>query len=268
MYKRQCGHIAAVTLRDGSVISAYGHYLLGAAVLVKWHPNARPAEPVKRELDRLERFASSAILGQVARPNVDYQVKQNALVMTGQAWIQVPLDKRLAALDKNGTIELVFKPKQQGGMPILVACAAHGVEGFRIAYDQRSSVTSSKQVLYSDQRVTLDRMEYSVQVDNQSDPRPFTTDLQQIAYVMNSGHGAFYRDGRRFSKQTETGDGGSLFHYMVKRGAAKGKLFISIAALVRNAEVSGAVRGELHAVRIYDRPLTADELRRNRLATD
>ena len=264
----KCGHIAAVALRDGSVISAYGHYLRGAAVLVKWHPNARPAEPVKRELDRLERFASSAILGQVARPSVDYQVKQKSLVMTGQAWIQVPLDKRLAALDRNGTIELVFRPKRQGGMPILVACAAHGVEGFRIAYDQRSSVTSSKQVLYSDQRVTLDRMEYSVQVDNQSDPRPFTTDLQQIAYVMNSGHGAFYRDGRRFSKQTETGDGGSLFHYMVKRGAAKGKLFISIAALVRNAEVSGVVRGELHAVRIYDRPLTADELRRNRLATD
>jgi hypothetical protein len=264
----KCGHIAAVALRDGSVISAYGHYLKGAAVLIKWHPDARPATPVKRDLERLKRFASSAILGQVARPKVDYQVKRDSLVLTGQAWIQIPLDKRLAALDKNGTIELVFKPKQQGGMPILVACAAYGVEGFRIAYDQRNDISSSNQVLYSDQRVTLDRLEYSIQVNAQSDPRPFTTDLQQIAYVMNSGHGVFYRDGRRFSKQTETGDGGSLFHYTVKKGGAKDKLFISIGALVRNAEVSGAVQGDLHAIRIYDRPLTVGELRRNRLATD
>ncbi len=264
----KCGHIAAVALRDGSVISAYGHYLKGAAVLIKWHPDARPATPVKRDVERLKRFASSAILGQVARPKVDYQVKRDSLVLTGQAWIQIPLDKRLAALDKNGTIELVFKPKQQGGMPILVACAAYGVEGFRIAYDQRNDLTSSNQVLYSDQRVTLDRLEYSIQVNSQSDPRPFTTDLQQIAYVMDSGHGVFYRDGRRFSKQTETGDGGSLFHYTVKKGGAKDKLFISIGALVRNAEVSGAVQGDLHAIRIYDRPLTVGELRRNRLATD
>jgi hypothetical protein len=33
-----CGHIAAVALPDGQVISAYGHYQLGAAVLVKWKP--------------------------------------------------------------------------------------------------------------------------------------------------------------------------------------------------------------------------------------
>ncbi|GIS63261.1 MAG: hypothetical protein CM1200mP2_54860 [Planctomycetaceae bacterium] len=86
----------------------------GAAVLVKWHPNARPAEPVKRELDPLGTICLVRHFGAgLARPNVDYQVKQNALVMTGQAWIQVPLDKRLAALDKNGTIELVFKPKHK-----------------------------------------------------------------------------------------------------------------------------------------------------------
>jgi hypothetical protein len=39
-----CGHIAAVALPDGQVISAYGHYQPGAAVLVKWRPDpARPA---------------------------------------------------------------------------------------------------------------------------------------------------------------------------------------------------------------------------------
>ena len=259
----KCGHIAAVALPDGHVISAYGHYLKGAAVLIKWHPDARPAIPVKRDLKHLKRFASSRILGQVARPNVDYEVQQDSLVMTGHAWIHVPLDERLAALDKNGTIELVLKPKQQGGMPTLVACAAQGVEGFRIAYDQRN-ITSSNQVLYSDQRVTLDRMEYSIQVDGQSDPRPFTTDVQQIAYLMRGGQGTFYRDGRRFSKQTETGGGGSLFHYTVKKGGGQDKLFISIGALVRNAAASNTIQGELHAIRIYNRPMTAAELRRNR----
>lgn len=32
------GHIAALALPDGHIISAYGHYQLGAAVLVKWKP--------------------------------------------------------------------------------------------------------------------------------------------------------------------------------------------------------------------------------------
>jgi len=36
----KCGHIAAVALPDGHVISAYGHYLKRAAVLIKWKPNA------------------------------------------------------------------------------------------------------------------------------------------------------------------------------------------------------------------------------------
>jgi hypothetical protein len=251
----KCGHIAAVALPDGHVISAYGHYLKGAAVLIKWNPDARPVTPVERDLQDLERSASSAILQQVARPNIDYKAKQSSLVLTGQAWIHVPLDKRLAALDKNGTIELILKPKQQGGMPLLVSCAARGVEGFRIAYDQRN-IDLSNQVLFSDQRVTSDRMEYSIQVASQSDPRPFATDVQQIAYVLRDGRGVFYRDGHRFSKQTETGDGGSLFHYTVKKSGGREKLVISIGGLVRNATASGALQAELYAIRIYNRPLT------------
>lgn len=34
----RCGHIASVALGDGHVLSAYGHYDQGAAVLVKWKP--------------------------------------------------------------------------------------------------------------------------------------------------------------------------------------------------------------------------------------
>jgi hypothetical protein len=33
-----CGHIGAAALADGRVISAYGHYQLGAAVLIQWKP--------------------------------------------------------------------------------------------------------------------------------------------------------------------------------------------------------------------------------------
>jgi hypothetical protein len=258
----KCGHIAAVALPDGHVVSAYGHYLKGAAVLIKWHPDARPATPVKRDLQDLDKFASSAILQQVARPMVDYEAKQSSLVLTGRAWIHVPLDERLAVLDKNGTIELILKPQQQGGMPILVACAARGVEGFRIAYDQRN-IDLSNQVLYSDQRANLHRMEYSIQVAGESDPRPFTTDVQQIAYVMQNGHGTFYRDGHRFSHQRETGDRGSLFHYTVKKSGSSEKLLISIGALVKGAAASAPFQGEVYAIRIYDRPLTVEELRRN-----
>ena len=36
------GHIGAVVLDDGHIISVYGQYLLGAAVLVTWDPNAEP----------------------------------------------------------------------------------------------------------------------------------------------------------------------------------------------------------------------------------
>jgi len=36
----KCGHIGAVALPDGHIISAYGHYQLGASVLIKWQPDA------------------------------------------------------------------------------------------------------------------------------------------------------------------------------------------------------------------------------------
>jgi hypothetical protein len=41
----QCGHVASVVLDDGHVLSAYGQYLLGAAVLIRWKPDAGPVQP-------------------------------------------------------------------------------------------------------------------------------------------------------------------------------------------------------------------------------
>jgi len=42
----KCGHIGSVVLPDGHIISAYGHYQLGASVLIKWKPDAELAQPV------------------------------------------------------------------------------------------------------------------------------------------------------------------------------------------------------------------------------
>jgi hypothetical protein len=44
----QCGHVAAVVLEDGQILSAYGQYRLGATVLIKWKPDAGPIEVVPR----------------------------------------------------------------------------------------------------------------------------------------------------------------------------------------------------------------------------
>ncbi len=38
----QCGHIGSAVLDDGFILTAYGHYLKEAAVLIKWKPGAQP----------------------------------------------------------------------------------------------------------------------------------------------------------------------------------------------------------------------------------
>lgn len=65
-----CGHIGSVALRDGHVISAYGHYQLGATVLIKWKPDAEPAVAVPRigiqigpQANDLERYAADELAG-------------------------------------------------------------------------------------------------------------------------------------------------------------------------------------------------------------
>jgi hypothetical protein len=52
----------------------------------------------------------------------------------------------------------------------------------------------------------------------------------------------------------------------VKKNGSHRKLLISIGALVIGSSAGAAFEGELHAVRIYDRPLTPEELGRNRRA--
>jgi len=63
----KCGHIAAAALADGHLISVYGHYQLGAAVLIKWKPDAEPVPAVPNvgvqigpQAGELERYATMA----------------------------------------------------------------------------------------------------------------------------------------------------------------------------------------------------------------
>lgn len=37
-YNGECGHLYAIALRDGSVLTEYGHYLKKSAVLIRWTP--------------------------------------------------------------------------------------------------------------------------------------------------------------------------------------------------------------------------------------
>ncbi|MCG2685418.1 MAG: glycoside hydrolase [Planctomycetales bacterium] len=41
-YAGNCGHLASTILNDGSVLTAYGKYQNGSAVLIKWNPTALP----------------------------------------------------------------------------------------------------------------------------------------------------------------------------------------------------------------------------------
>ena len=274
----QCGHIGAVALDDGSIISAYGNYLKGAAVLVRWKPDAEPALPLAAEDDAPSEQIDSIAYQGIAVNGTHYRIAEgdpSRLVLAGAAWIHVPSDDRLLALAGNATIEIILKPEKQGGMPSLVYCTSvsqkHPGGGFQISYDQRN-LERNTQVLYSDERADPERAEYSVMVDLASKPKPFELVMHQIAYVVRGGRGRFFRDGRPFSRQTESGvaagkDGELLFNYCMKQGAARRDVRLAIGAAPMGRGVGRALHATIAAVRIYDRALTPLELRRNRGAT-
>ena len=265
----KCGHIGAVALDDGSIISVYGHYQTGAAVLIKWKPDAGPAEPAG-EWEHTGPAVDESIADQVAQRDADYQVGEDGLTLNGNAWIHLPNHERLTALDQ-GTIEVIFKPEKQGGMPCIVSCTSVGpktpVFGFSMVYDQRG--TNPDQLLYSDQRVDPEQMEYSIMVGERSTPAPLQWNVQQLTYVVDNGHGRFYRDAVPFSAQKETSKTApaALFKYVFDRAGGQAGVYIAIGAPAPARSVGGALRARLIAVRIYDRALTPAEMQRNRIAT-
>ena len=70
----QCGHVGAVALPDGSMISAYGDYRYGTAVLIKWKPDAEPAVAMPKvgvqlgpKASDLERYAADELAGYLGK---------------------------------------------------------------------------------------------------------------------------------------------------------------------------------------------------------
>jgi len=91
-----CGHVAAVALGDGHILSAYGNYPIGV-VLIKWKPDAEPAQAVPRvqvligpNARELERFAADELAGYLgklfdidARPTTESPGSADVLLLVG-----------------------------------------------------------------------------------------------------------------------------------------------------------------------------------------
>lgn len=268
----KCGHIGAVALKNGKMISAYSHYQMGAVVLVEWDPSSnatvdaasQSAEPWNPKPKGADAFHS------IAQPVKDYTAGPDGLHLGGAAWVHIPTDDRLMQLN-NGTIEVVLEPKNKGDMPMLLTCRGlhrdRNVWGFSIGYDLRSDTNTQR--IYSDQRVHVENGEYSIQIASPNTPKAFKQTLHQLAYVVKDGHGAFYRDGLPFKTTRETGKDGSLFKYVHdKTGGNKDGVHIALGGRPQgDATVSTPLHGRFVALRIYDRALTTDELTRNRRTT-
>gem|GEM_PF-1419135 len=273
-----CGHIAATVLDDGSVLSAYGHYPAGAVVLVNWQPNAEILA------DTAETAAAATpsevpIIEQAAVAGRDYTVvkpvnEPSRLKLDGSAWIHVPAAAALLKLADSATLEFVLEPEQQRGFITLLRCGAPAGANPRLAfgimYDHRTG--ANKQAIYADERAQQTPPAYAVSVDAASVPAPTEQKRHQLAYVVDNGHGRFFRDGQPFSIQKTAGTANRtrLFRFVADRVERPEDLLITIGAaadagLVR---MGMALNATLFAVRIYDRALTTAELRTNLAAAN
>ena len=276
-----CGHLGSVVLDDGSILTAYGHYVKGASVLVKWRPDAGAARalPPGTTMEDARKRADARlpnVFEQVAKKGTQYSVETgppSQLRTRGTSWIDVPLDPRIASLGPNCTIEVVLHPTNQGGMPSILRCSSIAADapatGFWIGYDLRD-ISTCNQVVLSDERLDADApADYSVVVHTDSKPKPFEPVVQQLAYVSRDGSGAFYRDGVRFSNQRAVGKAGreAIFQYCVKHVKDKSTLRLAWGAYPQKGKVQAVIDAGLVALRIYDRPLSEEELKRNRAAS-
>jgi len=130
------GHIGAVALPDGHIVSAYGHYQLGAAVLIKWKLDAEPAVAVPRvgvqigpKANDLQRYAADELAGYLgklfrieARPAVQRPESADVLLLVGAPGTNPAVAKALGkeAWPKVSDQGIVLKKTSLDGKPALI----------------------------------------------------------------------------------------------------------------------------------------------------
>ena len=272
----RCGHIGSVVLDDGSILTAYGHYLLGAAVLVKWRPDAEPARTLSADDKRVSALGKTKTLyDQVGAKGSEFEIDEEPgmpprVRLNGNGWLQLPSDEQLLAVDDNGTIELVMQPIDRGDLPILLGGRGLTRDNkectFLIGFDIRAR--HGGQAIHSDQRLGQEPCLSTIRVNGSGTPTAFEPVVQQLALVMDAGQGQFYRDGKLFDKQEQVGpERGSLFHFLRSRTKSLDSIRLGVGAQPGSHEAGRALHAALLAVRVYDRPLSPQELIQNRDAT-
>ena len=187
----------------------------------------------------------------------------------GRSWIDVPVDDRLRAVAETGTIEVILRPLKQGVQEILGFGSISGGEtrhlGLHLRFDWRNPVRR----IYCDMRAVDTGPFYQPSVHKDTVPVPADPVPHQLVYQMRDGVGRFFHNGIPYEIQNTTGSSetGSLFAWIVGKGKGKADLRMSIGALLHPGGASLGYLGGLSAVRIYDRALSPDEMRRNYRAT-
>ena len=229
---------------------------------------------------RPRRLSTAAVLGGKALEEAHYRIvtrsggladRVSELALSGGAWLDIPLDDSLASIDGNGSIELIVRPLPQGGMPCLVSCGSiAGGElqrlAFYVGFDFRGGNPS--QLIFSDMRAAATPPAYSLQVHKASTPEPGQSTLQQITYVLRDGKATFYQDGMPYTMQEAQGEEpASLFAWCVAKAGNKERLRLGVGARVHLEGAGSPFIGRITAVRIYNRPLSVEQMRTNYRAT-
>ena len=271
----RCGHIGSVVLNDGAIMTAYGHYLLGAAVLVRWRPDAEPARTLATDQQPPAGQEFKTLYDQTGQRGKEFEIdeepgKPAQLRLIGSGWLQLPTDERLLEIDDNGTFEMIVRPEQRGHLPILFGgrgLTPNDKEStFLIGLEFNNP--HSGQAIHSDQRLNREACLSTIRVNSSSTPPAAEPVLQQLALVMDQGQGRFYRDGKLFDKQEQIGVlSGSLFHFLRSRTEDLQSIRLGIGAQPGAYEASRPLHAAFLAVRVYDRPLSPEELMRNRATT-
>ncbi|MDP7349064.1 MAG: hypothetical protein QF735_12550, partial [Phycisphaeraceae bacterium] len=220
-------------------------------------------------------------LDSVARRNDEYQIinrsggspdRVSEVRLSRKAWVDVPLNDQLLAIDGDGTFEFVVRVMPSGAMPQLMDFGSIRSDqrqlSHYIGFDFRGS--NNGQYLFSDTRKVSEGPVHSVMVNKGGWPQPAPPGVQQIAYVVKDGKGRFLTNGLEHSIQSVRAgiERASMFKWV--SDAAGGKpadVRLSLFAGVDAAGAGGGFMGGFIAVRLYDRPLSPGELRQNYQAT-